>query len=877
MGIAVGALIMIRIGEIFSRWFSEKKDPLDEAEAERLRLEFKERYHHFKLLLGANNQALQDMADIERALHNGGAFGMAFVRDRCTGVSVNVLRMIKALDHLSPGKYPGLMPRFDVIRREVNRILSARPVGSNDTPVLPLSEIDRTATSIVGGKMAMLGELKNSLGLKVPDGFAVTTHAYERFFTETGLRDEVNRMIQSADLEDVEGLYALSVRIRKEIVGTSIPEDIAEAIRSEWRALEARVGGPFTLAVRSSALGEDAAGSSFAGQYHSELNVMPDDLLDTYKSVLAGKYNLQAIIYRLNRGLRDEDIPMAVGCVQMVDALSGGVAYSESPIPGDRDGVYINSVWGLPKAVVDGSASCDLFVMSKDPEPVLVHSEIAQKSHRYGECDTDSGLCRLEVDEDLCRQPSLDETQRSTIARLAIRLESYFDGPQDLEWVVDSNGEVCLLQCRPLFERVVRSETSIQPSATSVTAEVIVAGGVTASPGAASGKVFIAEKHADIFRYPPGGVLVARQALPVWASLINRAAAVITARGGVAGHLASVAREFGVPALFSVADALEKLTPGETVTVDADNRRVYAGLVPELIRENAPEARPILNTPVYNLLRAVGEWITPLHLLDPEDISFKPENCRTYHDITRFVHEKSVQEMFVFGKDHNFLERSGKQLHYKVPMQWWVLNLDDGFGKAVSGKYIHLDDIVSTPMLAFWEGFAAIPWDGPPALDRGGFLSVMFQSTTNRDLVTGLRSRYAEQNYFMISKNFCSLNSRLGYHFSILEALISNRVIENYISFQFKGGAADISRRIWRTEFIGEILQDYGFWVKIREDHLSARIREESEEYMKQHMALLGYLTLHTRQLDMIMSNPSQVEFYRDKLKKDIEGVILRG
>ncbi len=869
--------MMVRIGEIFSNLFSKKTDPLDEAEAERLRLEFKERYHHFKLLLSANNKALQNMTDIERALHAGGAFGMAFVRDRCTGVSVNVLRMINALDHLSPGRYPGLTPRFDAIRREVNRILSAKPVESKDTHVLPLSAIDRTATGLVGGKMAMLGELKNRLGLKVPDGFAVTTHAYDRFFTETGLRDEVNRMIQSADLEDVEGLYALSVRIRKEIVGTSIPEDIAEAIRSEWRALEARVDGPFTLAVRSSALGEDAAGSSFAGQYHSELNVLPGDLLEAYKSVLAGKYNLQAIVYRVNRGFRDEDIPMAVGYLQMVDGISGGVAYTSNPIPGDRDGVYINSVWGLPKAVVDGSAPCDLFVMSKDPEPVLIHSEIAQKSHRYGECDTDSGLCRLGVDEEFRKQPSLDKKQRNDLVRLALRLEQYLNGPQDLEWVVAPDGEICLLQCRPLFERTVRSKASMNASPLPDMAELIVTGGVTASSGAASGKVVVAGKHADIFGFPEGGVLVTRQALPVWASLMNRAAAVITTRGGVTGHLASVAREFGVPAIFSVEDALEKLTPGEIVTVDADSRRVYAGHVKELIRENPPDQRPIANTPIYNLLRAVGEWITPLHLLDPEDISFKPENCRTYHDITRFVHEKSVQEMFVFGKDHNFLERSGKQLHYKVPMQWWVLNLDDGFGKAVSGKYIHLDDIVSTPMLAFWEGFAAIPWDGPPALDRGGFLSVMFQSTTNRDLVTGLRSRYAEQNYFMISKNFCSLNSRLGYHFSILEALISNRVIENYISFQFKGGAADISRRIRRTEFIGEILQDYGFWVKIREDHLSARIREESEEYMKKHMALLGYLTLHTRQLDMIMSNPSQVEFYRDKLKKDIEGVILRG
>ena len=852
-----------------------KKKVVDEKEAERLRLAFKGRYRHFKLLLNANNQALQIMADIEHALHGRDAFGMAFVRDRCTAISVNVLRMIKSLENLAPGKYAGLMPRFDAVNREVNNVLSAKPVIPDSPPVLSLSEIDRAATSQVGGKMAMLGELKNKLRLKVPEGFAVTTRAYERFFMETGLRDEVNRLVQSADLEDVEALHVLSVRIRQLIVQTPLPEDISGAIRSAWLALETRTGSPLTVAVRSSALNEDTMGSSFAGQYHSELNVGREDLLDAYKTVVAGKYNLQAIIYRLNRGLRDEDIPMAVGYLQMVDAVAGGVAYSRNPISREDDAVYINSAWGLPKAVVDGSIPCDLFVMSREAEPRSVREEIQWKPVKYYGCTGDSGLCRKAVDKSEAGKPSLEEKQRSDLAKIVLHLEKYFGGPQDLEWATGPDGDLYLLQCRPLFESGDGSLSSAAASSMPETAEVVIKGGVTASPGAAFGKVFILEKHADILRFPKGGVMVARQALPVWAALMGRASAVVTARGGIAGHLASVAREFKVPALFGVADAADKLKAGDLVTVDADNRTVYVGriLIPD--KKIDPGGRSIENSPVYNLLKAVGKWITPLHLLDPDDRRFIPENCRTYHDITRFVHEKSVFEMFAFGKDHNFIERSGKQLYHNVPMQWWVLNLDDGFRQAVTGKYVSLKDIASVPMLAFWKGFAAVPWDGPPSLDRKGFMSVMFQSTTNPDLVTGLRSRYTEQNYFMISKNFCSLNSRLGYHFSILESLISERTLENYVSFQFKGGAADAGRRILRAEFIGEILQAYGFWVTIREDHLSARIREEDETHMKKRMAILGYLTLHTRQLDMIMSNPDRVAFYRSRIKKDIEEYIL--
>ena len=848
-----------------------KKQAKEAESAEQLRIAFKGRYHAFKLLLNANNRALDVMTEMGEALKGNWPFGMNFVRSRCTRVSTDVFQIVKNLNDLTPEKYKALFSRFKEIQMRINPFIRPKSFSLEGPFTIPMEQVDKSTTDQVGSKLANLGEIRKQFSVHVPKGYAITARAYEHFIKLNDLQEEIDRRIQSADVSRLDQLYNLSASIQQLIIGSPVPEDLATAISEQFQTLEKEGEGKLTVALRSSALGEDLPGTSFAGQYRSELNVSRESLLQAYKDVVASKYSLTAMSYRLNRGIRDEDVAMCVGCLQMVNASSGGVMYSRNPVQIRDDSIIINALWGLPKSVVDGSLTPDVFLVSREEPIAIRQKQIAVKDQKFV-CYPDEGVCRLDITGEESRMPSLSDEQALDLARLAVRLEEYYRSPQDIEWAVAEDGTIILLQCRPLQQldegkgRGTERETEVAP--------VMIRGGITAAPGVGSGPVFIIKKDMDALQFPEGGVLVAAQSLPRWATLLNRAVAVVTEQGSITGHLANVAREFRVPALLGVRGAMDHLENGQVVTVDADGLTVYAGKVDALLSKDERPGNLMEGSPVYDALKGASEEIIPLRLLDPDSPNFRPEQCRTFHDITRFCHEKAVHEMFQFGKEHHFPERASKQLLCEVPMQWWVLNLDDGFREEVEGRYAKLENIVSIPMLAIWEGIAAKQWEGPPPVDGKGLMSVMFEATKNTALVPGMRSKYGDRNYFMISKNYCSLSSRLGFHFSTIETLVSERARENYISFQFKGGAADFERRYRRIVFIKEMLEEYDFRTAVREDSLIARIEDQELEYMKARLRVLGFLTIHTRQLDMIMSNSAALNRYRTRITTDIQNLF---
>ncbi|MEF2145262.1 MAG: PEP/pyruvate-binding domain-containing protein [Desulfovibrionaceae bacterium] len=852
-----------------------------EERLEELRADYRSRCRSFRLLIKANHEALAAMAGLEELARGTSPFGMARIRYLCVRALAAGFQMIKQLDRMAPGTYSELYESFGAIQRQVHEAVANRgtaPAGEN---VLPLEALGLEHTPETGGKMSSLGEARRKLGLTIPRGFVITASAFRRFMAHNELQEEIDRLVQTSETDDMQGLYALSSAIAACVQRAEIPEDLVRDVETALAHIQSGMAVPLRLAVRSSALGEDVSGASFAGQYHSELNVAPDNLLEAYKDVVASKYSVTAMAYRFNRGIRDEDVAMCVGCMEMIPALAGGVLYTRDPMNPDSSLALLTAMPGLPKSIVDGSADCDRYFVAREGR-VVVSREIAEKRTKVV-CDLDEGTLSRVILESERHDPAVSDTLASAVTGIGLRLEKLFGAPQDVEWAVREDKAIILLQCRALHlaaadsdERVEESAFAETNSVVSTDASPLLQGGVSASPGAAAGPVHLVRTDADALRFPDQAVLAANNALPRWAPLLPRASAVVTEHGAAAGHLASVAREYSVPALLGVNGALSVLADAGVVTVDADKRAIYPGRIEHLLHRK-PKPDLMHGSAVSLTLHRALEHISPLHLTDPSAASFVPQSCRTIHDILRYCHEMGVQEMFCREQQGNLHKGLSRRLVVGVPQQYWIVDLAEGLRPGRDGeRTVDLEDVLCVPMRILWQGMQAVIWQGPPPVDGKGLLSVMVQATSDPALAEGAASPYAVRNYFLITKDYCSLQSRFGFHFSTVEACLTDDAEENYIIFQFKGGAADLDRRVRRAKLVSDVLEERGFIVELREDAVHARIEGVEKPRMQQLLKIVGYLVIHTRQLDMVMANPEESARQGAKIRRDLAAIAAK-
>ena len=810
------------------------------------------------------------MSDVEEHLSGARPFGMDYVHAVSTRAVTAVFQMVRDLNALSDEGYEPLQQAFDRIREQMQNLLEDQP--HQDGPnIMPLGDIRLHHITLVGGKMANLGEVAAHAGLDVPDGFAVTVSAYYRFMEYSGLHSELNRRIQATDMHSLDEVFSLSAALQQAVLSAPLPPELEQEITEAVAAMQRRAGPGLALALRSSAVGEDSLGVSFAGQYRSELNVPPEEACEVWKEIIASKYAVTAMSYRYQHGIPDDAAPMCVGVLAMVPAAAGGVAYSRDPVAAARgqEQVLLNAVPGLPQAVVDGAVTPDVFIFTRTNPPQPISKTLA-------------GLAGVPA--------SLTDAQAADLAQVALALEEYYAEPQEVEWALESrNGRIVVLQSRPLHEADAATENradvadgaAVGPGECKILAEnlpeglsMLACGGVAVSPGVGMGPVFVARKEADMLSFPKGGILVVERALPRWAPLLSRASGMVSETGGMAGHLASVAREYRLPAVFSLPNACSLLDNAGDATLDAVRCAVFAGLNPELAAQVTEPPNLMEGSPVHQRLEALATLVVPLHLLDPESPEFAPEHCQTLHDITRFCHEKSVQLMFEEGSDVN--QRMGKQLKAGVKLQYWIVDMGGGFRRHVGGAVVDIADIASTPMLALWDGMVAVPWAGPPAASASGFMSVMLESTMNPDLESTAPNAMSNKNFFIISDNYMILQARYGYHFCTVESLAGANNHENFVSFQFKGGAADRQRRRLRARMVADLLEAHGFRADVKDDSLFAVAENFPAADILQKTRMLGYLLIHTRQVDMIMLEQERAAALREKLGGDMASLLDR-
>lgn len=844
-------------------FIGKKPDNSDES-AKR----FLAKSENFRPLLTANNAALERMAEMTEESRSDRIFGMAHVRAQSLKVAAAVRQMIERLCSMKLGTYETLKDVFNRIVLEMEKSIIDKPEQASGSLVMGMKNIRSDSITETGSKVALLGEIRAALNLRVPQGFSITASAFHLFMEQSGLDDEINRLTQITDSHELKELLGLEKHIRHAIDLAAMPPEIEDQIEAQCVKLLAG-NKAVRLAVRSSALGEDSEDSSFAGQFLSLLGVPPAEVVEAYRSIVASMYSATAMTYRLNRGLREDGMAMCVGCMEMIDAVAGGVVYTHNPMGIDDNTLNIHAVPGLPISLVDGSNFADSWMLNRT---TLFADTINISTKKVRHVLTQGGNIIEELlPDDEKDTPCITKNVVEQLAQIGLRIENHFGHPQDIEWALTHDGKIYILQCRPL------SICEVQASIKTLTDEdtdapfTILSSAIPASPGVATGHVVMVETDADMLHFPDGGILLARNARPQLSALLPRASALIAEYGSSAGHLANVAREFSIPALIGAPGAIERLSAVSVVTVNANTGTVYLGKRQSVLDTvSAANAAPREND-VRTAMKRVLSFIVPLSLTNPDSPDFSPEACRSLHDITRFCHEKAVSEMF---RDGTRPVANARKLVGKLPMQYWLVDIGGGTEDSGNDTLVGLDDIRSNAMLTLWHGMSAIRWEGPPPVNMGGFISIISEAAQNPALAPGMANDMGERNYFTVGTHYCNLQSRFGFHFCTIEGFAGSDPNENYALFQFKGGGADMHRRQGRTALIGEVLECHGFIVEIRDDALFARMEGVAKKAIEQALAVAGYLLMHTRQIDMVMTDQAARDQYREKFRQDIDVIL---
>jgi pyruvate,water dikinase len=826
---------------------AETLEPAPVPATERVRA----KYENFRELLTLNNESLELMAGLQEDLQFVPP-RRDVVSDRIGAIFERVDQVVRSLERLTGLSQETLRKALTAQRSEVERYAAALEELTSRRLSAWVSELTAASVNEAGSKAAVLGEIRNRLGLPVPEGFVLTTEAYRKY-CGIPLWSDVRDALRELDLNNLEAIARASEALNKKVMQTELPRAVEVAILGRSETLLKSCGA---LAVRSSARGEGGA-KSYAGQFLSLLNVPLAQTVAAYRQVIASRFSERALFYRLSNGLLEVDSPMAALFVAMIPARSSGIMYTRDPANAKSKTLWITATWGLGLDIASGRTPADLFILSRAKPHEVMQRNVVRKPDELV-LAASGGVASVPVNAEAREAPSLEDGELCMLADWGMRIEEHFHAPQDIEWVLDRNGGLWIVQARPLTN----AEASLAKPHTRPKVEPRLAGGRTIYPGRTSGPAFLVEEIHNIAKAPPGAVVFIRKPSPEIVEIFPQIAGLVAEWGNITGHAAALLREFEIPSVFQMEGAFARLATGDAVSLDAVQCRVYTGtLWPPRRREVSLDERrgPRAGDPI-------GARLLTLNLLDPAANNFRPAGCRSAHDILRYCHEKAIEAMFEVNDwemEHGLAQAKNLETH--LPLHVSVVDLGGGVVSAgPESRGISPAQIVSRPFQALWKGIShpEVTWIREMPASLGDLASVLASSFTPQS--HGMRA-LGERSYLLVAGEYMNLNSRLAYHYSLVDACLSDTSGDNYISFRFEGGGAARVRRSLRACFLERCLSHYGFRVDRRTDLVNAWFRKAPAEQTAERLDILGRLLACSSQLDMYMESNDVMTWFAEQ------------
>lgn len=555
-------------------------------------------------------------------------------------------------------------------------------------------EINKEDTPLVGGKNANLGEMYQKLvdlGVKIPNGFAVTTEAYDYFIDFNNLEDKIKEILSNTNIYDIKDLSQSGEKIRNLISNGEFPEDLKKDIFKAFNELQEEYGKELTVAVRSSASAEDLPDASFAGQQETYLNVGEGDLLEKVKSCFASLFTDRAIFYRQEKGFNHFEVKLSVGIQKMVrsDLGSSGIMFTIDSDSGLDKVIVIDGVWGLGELIVQGKVIPDEWIIFKNGLERGFRSII---SKRLGEknkkiiYNPGGGVKEVETSHEEKIKFSLIDDEVLELAKMGYIIEKHYGRAMDIEWAKDGiDGKLYIVQARAETVHSTKDRITYEEYKMKDKGEIILKG-IAVGSKIVSGKVRVIKDVSNINEFREGEILVTEMTDPDWVPIMKIAKGIITDKGGRTCHAAIVSRELGIPAIVGTQNATSILKNGDEITLDCSagiNGYVYRGnLDYEVIEHNLKEL-PETKTKVYVNIglpdEAWEKWYLPVkgvglareEFIIAEDIKIHPNALIDYPNLPYEIKQK-VDEL-TFGYDDK--------------KQYFVDKLAEGVAKICAAYY----------------------------------------------------------------------------------------------------------------------------------------------------------------------------------------------